>query len=201
MLDSVVSGLWALIGEPGGKYARLVGGFEQWVGKVEGMVVMRKRNAAAAHGKGEDGGGELFIPQLSQAWRDEAAAMVRRLDDWRRKLRVLGDVPELPASSSSSTPSTTTTTTTTAAAAETETPTPPPLARVLDACRTLVHGMLAELDEMERVERAAAADEMRWVREMNRRMAAESVSLTDSLSGSRRAGTGERKAGAIWRGF
>ncbi|KAG7290471.1 hypothetical protein NEMBOFW57_000473 [Staphylotrichum longicolle] len=120
---------------------------------------------------------------LDAAWKGECAALARRLDEWRRKLRELGDVPA-PAPAPGPGPAS-------AVAGgdgdgvEAEASA---LARILGGCRALVHGMLEELEVMEQIEREAAAAEMRWVREMNRK----------GLGARDEDG---RRAGAIWRAF
>lgn len=170
MLDAVVGGLWG-VGEPGGRYGRVVGVFEGWVGRVEG-VMLRREEQQRRTGDQEEGvdDGELFIPELPTPWREECAALLRRLDDWRRKLRELGDAPPLPLPPSPE-------------GEIQHTEASSSLARILAGCRALVHGMLAELEMMEQIEREAVAAEMRWVKEMNRGMD---------------EGTPPR-AGAIWR--
>ena len=184
VLDGVVDGVWG-IGEEGGRYERVVRGFEKWVGGVERVLKGRGRKGGLEGGDegrdgerngesdGEDEGdgkregndeeGELFIPTPSAAWRAEHAALVRKLDEWRRNLLDLGDAPP---------------------AADGEEPSS--LSRILAGCRALVAGMLAELELMEQMEREAVADEMAWVREMNR-------------SGSGGTGEGTPRAGALWR--
>jgi hypothetical protein len=66
---------------------------------------------------------------------------------------------------------------------------PSTLAIVLGACRSLVRGMLAELDVMEKLERDLVAQENEWVRRMN----------TDDGGG--RDENDIPRTGAIWRAF
>ncbi|AEO69374.1 uncharacterized protein THITE_2119702 [Thermothielavioides terrestris NRRL 8126] len=207
LLDRVVSGLWSVVGggEPGeGRYGRVVRAFERWVGTVEAVMHARERlgrtcglGQSQGQEQGDQGGGDgvgegdddeekglVLVGEMDAAWKEECAALVRRLDDWRRGLRELEDGPPfLPASTTPDTPS--------------EEPgedgdgeesssSSSSLARILAGCRALVHGMLAELNVMEQIERDAAAAEMRWVREMNRR-------------GLGRADDDAPRAGAIWR--
>jgi hypothetical protein len=162
VLDEVLGGLWGLVGEEsGGRYERVVRGFERWVGRVEGVMAGR-RNGLNGEGGGQEepggggggGAGELvLIGEMDGAWRDECGALVRRLGEWRRKLRELELGSDVPPS---------------AMEGEVEGAGGSSLARILAGCRALVHGMLAELDIMEQIEREAVAEEMRWVREMNR---------------------------------
>lgn len=188
VLDGVVNWVWGLGGE-GGRYERVVRGFEGWVGRVEAVLRARESGESEGEGEGGDGDGEgvllVLVPELDTAWKGECAALARRLDEWRRKLRELGGVPAPdPAPGPAS-----------AAAdgdgdgveadAEAEASA---LARILGGCRALVHGMLEELEVMEQIERETAAAEMRWVREMNRK----------GLGARDEDG---RRAGAIWRAF
>jgi hypothetical protein len=187
MLDAVLGGLWG-VGEPGGRYGRVVGVFEGWVGQVERVMEERRggqsgdddqrRGVGVGVGDGENGDEQqqqqqqqLFIPSLPAPWREECASLLRRLDDWRRKLRELGDAPALPASPEGE-----------GDGGGDDTTRSSSLGRILAGCRALVHGMLAELETMELIEREAVAAEMRWVKEVNRGM-----------------DEGAPRAGAIWR--
>ncbi|KAK4157226.1 hypothetical protein C8A00DRAFT_11901, partial [Chaetomidium leptoderma] len=178
VLDGVVSGLWGVVGggedkgSNGGRYERVVRAFEEWVGGVERVFQRRRgrpggcREEQQQQQQTEEDDGELvLIGEMDAAWRAECAALVRRLEEWRRKLSELGDVPPAAASSTTEGESSS-------------------LGRILAGCRALVHGMLAELEVMEQIEREAVAEEMRWVREMNRRV-----------------GEDAPRAGAIWRGL
>ncbi|KAL2124120.1 hypothetical protein VTJ04DRAFT_485 [Mycothermus thermophilus] len=218
MLDDVLSGLWAMIGFEavsngsngarndggvsasglGGRYGWLVATFERWLAKVEAVLIRRReldltRPTAASVKYNDDddeeeggGGGGLFTPPLPPNWHDESASLQRRLNDWSRKLDELGEVPDLPphlAPPSSSSHH------------QDAQHHAPPLQRVLAACRTLVKNMLAELDEMDKVQKAVGEDERRWVSDVNRALAREEER---GFAGGRRS---ERGAGAIWRGF
>ncbi|KAK3375334.1 hypothetical protein B0H63DRAFT_482622 [Podospora didyma] len=187
-LDSMVSGLWGL-GEPGGRYARVVRRFERWADRVEEIMAAQRDS-------------EIQLDELAlvaepdddaRGWKDECAGLVRRLEEWRRRLRELDPPPPplllqqhqaegeqeqeeaaaRPSSSSSSSS----------------------LEKILAACRCLVHDMLAELNTMEQIEREVVADENAWVRKMNR--LGEEKENDDSFWG----GGGENGAGAIWRGL
>jgi len=163
ILDGVLCGLWAL-GEPGGRYVRVVRRFEKWVGRVEQVWEVRKReDLSAILGEGTDDLGMVLVGELDAQWKDECAGLVRRLDEWRRSLKGL-DTPggEMTNEESS-------------------------LVKILGACRTLTHDMLAELDLMEKMEQDVVLEEMRWVRDVNREM---------DCNGKDRNIT---RAGAIWR--
>ncbi|KAG8156678.1 hypothetical protein KVR01_013469 [Diaporthe batatas] len=162
VLDAVLSGVWSL-GEPNGRYTRAVRKFEKWVDQTRRAVEARR--VAGGLGALMDDGEVGFISELDPAWRDEVSSMARKLDSWRRQLGQLesgvfdGDRGEDFKSCS--------------------------LTRILSGCRSQVHGMLAELDLMEQIERDALAQETAWIRNMNR---------GDDESDTPRAG-------AIWRAF
>jgi hypothetical protein len=186
-LAEVLDGVWAAQE----RYVRVVRAFEKWVGRVEVVFSARRRagqdvdadvGLVASQAKNEEeqdqGLGLTLIGEMDAAWKAECAALGRRLDGWRRTLaglveyeidkdtekvgRIPGETAEADTSLSS-------------------------LERILQACRALVHGMLAELGVMELIEREAVAEEMRWVRDMNRR---------ELGSGAYEE---SRRAGAIWR--
>ena len=156
ILDTVLCGVWAM-GEPGGRYARVVRRFEKWAAKAEEVVEMR--GEAAGLEELVRRGGDVLVGELDTQWKDECTCLVRRLDEWRRGLRDLERVEEGEESSNG-------------------------LVRILAGCGALVGDMLAELDVMEQIEREVVVDEMRWVREVNRRAERDAP----------KAG-----AGAIWR--
>ncbi|KXX76473.1 hypothetical protein MMYC01_207911 [Madurella mycetomatis] len=160
LLDAVLSPLWAATE----RHDKLVRHFERWARRAEEILASRRDDGGGGGAFREFGpDGELvLLGEMDAAWKAECAALARRLDDWRRKLQDLGAGHAPPTEDKSS------------------------LARILAGCRALVHGMLAELDVMEEIEREAVAEEMRWVREMNRR----------GLGG---ADEETRPAGAIWR--
>ncbi|KAL8420137.1 hypothetical protein RB594_003060 [Gaeumannomyces avenae] len=141
-LDAVLCGLWAM-GEPGGRYARVVRRFERWADALRAVVERRDDEGGLVAGGG--GGDDVaFVEVLDPAWRDECAALARKLDGWRRQLvglAVRGGDGQAATSS---------------------------LAVVLTACRELVHDMLAELDVMERIEREALRQETEWIEHMSR---------------------------------
>jgi len=171
-LDAVLSNVWTL-GEPGGRYARLVRRFEKWAERAAAVIEARGKGggAAALLPGGEE---ELvFVSDLDAGWKEECAGLVRRLGEWRRLLAELGAAPEeedhepgahghhgarLPESS---------------------------LSRVLRACGSLVRDMLAELDVMLQMERDAVEQENEWIRTMGRE--------------EEEADHDAPRAGAIWR--
>lgn len=199
VLDGVVDGVWK-VAEPGGRFERVVRGFEKWARRAERVVEGRRKAMSDGDGnsssstsseeekeeeakeKVESGELELeleLIGEMDAAWKDECGALVRRLDEWRRKLCELGDVPWEEEEEEEEEKE--------GGQGGRAGQGPSSLARILAGCRALVHGMLAELSLMEQIEREAAAEEMRWVREMNRRDA------------GREDDEDAPRAGAIWR--
>ncbi|KAI1854908.1 hypothetical protein JX266_001026 [Neoarthrinium moseri] len=143
-LDQVLSGVWSL-GEPGGRYARVVAAFEDWADRMAGIVAAQ-RDSRPTRGLAADGdrGGVMFISELDCAWKGECAGLKRKLEAWRRTLTELGPAPgdqegRMPRSS---------------------------LARVLDGCASLVYDMLEELELMEQMEREARRAEDEWMEKM-----------------------------------
>lgn len=144
-LDEVLSGLWSL-GEPGGRYARVVKRFEKWVEQM--MVAVGARRRAGGLGALMDSGEVAFVGELDHAWRDEVSSLARKLDGWRRRLGQLEDglsEEELGEDQQASS-----------------------LTRILAGCRIQVCDMLAELDVIEQIERDAIAQEAAWVKKMSR---------------------------------
>ena len=187
-LDIVLSGLWSM-GEPGGKHARVVRRFERWAERAEQILAARESRDLDDEDDADaillDDAGELvLVGELDPTWKDDCAALARRLDEWRRLLRQLGDVPQTPEDGGD----------------EIETPgslpraAPSTLHTILGACRSLVADMLAELNTMEQIERDAVAHEMSWIQSMNGR------GDLDSPNHDRHSEGGSR-AGAIWRAW
>ncbi|KKY39276.1 hypothetical protein UCDDA912_g00696 [Diaporthe ampelina] len=162
VLDAILSGVWSL-GEPSGRYTRAVRKFENWADQARRAVEARRLAGGLGALMDDDEVG--FVAELDPAWKDEVSSMARKLDSWRRQLGQIEsgvvDVDQGEDQKSSS------------------------LARLLSGCRSQVHGMLAELDMMEQIERDALAQEAAWIRRMNR---------DDDESDTPRAG-------AIWRAF
>ncbi|ROW12851.1 hypothetical protein VMCG_00482 [Cytospora schulzeri] len=144
ILDSVVSGVWSL-GEPGGRYARVVRQFEKWTDRMVQSVEARRK--AGGLGALMDDDKVAFVGELDPAWKDEVASVSRKLDLWRRQLTQLGD--GLPRGR------------------DDEVQQQSSLARILSGCRGQVGDMLAELSVMEQIERDAIAQETAWIRRMN----------------------------------
>lgn len=162
VLDTVLSGVWSL-GEPNGRYTRVVRKFEKWADQTRRAVEARKLAGGLGALMDDDEVG--FVTELDPAWKDEVSSMARKLDSWRRQLGQLeSGVSEDDQGEEQKLSS---------------------LARLLSGCRSQVHGMLAELDLMEQIERDSLAQETAWIRRMNR---------DDDESDTPRAG-------AIWRAF
>lgn len=140
MLDAMLAGLWSL-GEPGGRYARVVRRFEHWAERMCEVDEARRRGDGS--GMMMEGGEVAFVGELDSAWRDECAGQQRRLEGWQRQLEEMGEVPRKDGTDA------------------------PSLARMLDGCRRLVRDMLAELDVMGQIERDAIRRENEWIRRMN----------------------------------
>ncbi|KAJ1335419.1 hypothetical protein MN608_02156 [Microdochium nivale] len=93
-LDQVLAGVWALSG--GEQYARVTAAFEAWAEQVADVLVAQRGGAAEDLLDASDE--VLFVSELDPAgWKNESAALARRLDGWRRSLRGLGRVPAAPA--------------------------------------------------------------------------------------------------------
>lgn len=164
MLDQVVNGVWRF-GEPGGRYARVVEEFEDWAGRLQGIMEARRKgdlNSLLGSGIDDDGdkGGKevLFIGDLENRWRDECPGLVRKLEEWRRILRHLGPAPD------------NTTSSTTAEEGGKGGGQKSSLAKILEGCTSMVDDMLAELALMEQVVREAVRAEDDWIEAMNKEL-------------------------------
>jgi hypothetical protein len=153
-LDAAINGAWTL-GEPGGRYARVVRRFERWVERM--CEIEEARHGDGAFLQQQD---VIFIGELDAAWKDECTGLIRRVDGIKRQLEELGQIPEEDGEE-----------------AETS------LKRMVDNTRSLVDGMLAELNLMEKIEQEALTREDDWIERMNR---------DDDVDDTPRAG-------AIWR--
>ncbi|KAL2693973.1 hypothetical protein Neosp_000543 [[Neocosmospora] mangrovei] len=141
-LDAVVNGVWTL-GEPGGRYARVVRRFERWVDRMCEIEDAR-RDGGALLQESEF----LFIGELETEWKEEYTGLVRRLETLGRQLEGLGYFPETDDGDKTVELSS--------------------LQRMVEGSRTMVEGMLAELAIMEDIERDALAREDDWIERMNR---------------------------------
>lgn len=169
LLGDILTGLWAL-SEPGGRHGRAVRRFERWADGVRQVEEARAGSGAAATLlQSQDA---LFIDGLDATWKDECAAMTRRLRDWRSHLQ---DIDDLAPSAQ-------------AQAADTEEEEEEEeeeegaegdsrgasrggssnLEILLAGARSLSQDMLEELRVMESMEREALAREDEWVEKMNR---------------------------------
>ncbi|KAM7223791.1 hypothetical protein V8F06_000807 [Rhypophila decipiens] len=218
MLDEIVCGLWALGEQPGGRYTRVVRRFEKWASRVKEVTEARKLFDRVRAGEGdgqqvtnellgdegladllllsnatEETGGAKKVILLDAEWKEECAMLVRRLTEWRRMLKGLMIVSEEDDTTTAATKNGTST-----VVVATESSSSSSLARILKACRSLVHDMLAELDLMEQMERDAVAAENAWVRAVNR----DEDEHGDEILPLRRGGmSNNTRAGAIWRAF
>ncbi|RYP52977.1 hypothetical protein DL768_001971 [Monosporascus sp. mg162] len=146
LLDEVLNGVWSL-GEPGGRYARVVRAFEAWAERMADILAAQ-RSGDVGRLVDAEGGEVMFLSELDCGWKGECAGLVRKLDGWRALLGQLGggDVLEEPPDEEGQRSG---------------------LARMLGGCRSLVHDMLAELGVMEQIWRDATAAENEWIERMN----------------------------------
>jgi hypothetical protein len=173
-LDQVLAGVWAL-SEPGsttwsssaedggigggigGRYARVVAGFEAWADGMAEIVTAQREDRTdqllrAAGGGHDEDDVVVFLSDLDTRWKDECPGFRRKLEAWQRMLRALGPVAEEDAADQQDSGSGSN------------------LARVLTGCGHLVDDMLAELDLMEDIEREARRAEDEWIERMNREL-------------------------------
>ncbi|KAI1102840.1 hypothetical protein F4804DRAFT_353402 [Jackrogersella minutella] len=150
ILDEVLNGVWVL-GEPGGRYARVAAGFEAWAGRMAAIVSAQRSGNVDVLVDGEE---VRFLGELDVGWKHDCVGLQRKLEAWRLALRDLGDPS--PPSSSSPKPD------------QSEPEPTSSLKRMVDGCRALVHDMLAELALMAQIERDAARAEDDWIERMNK---------------------------------
>lgn len=206
MLDEVLCGVWSL-GEPGGRYTRVVKRFEKWMGRAKEVSEARRlfdrirrgegdREKVTAQLLGNEGLADLLLLMTGESqagktkrqgqvlldaeWKEECAMLTRRLSEWRRILDGLTMIPTTEQQQDDT------------AAGESSSS----LARILKACSSLVDDILAELKLMEQTERDAVMTENAWVRAVNR----DQDEYGESLLPYREASNSTR-AGAIWRAF
>lgn len=137
-LDAVVNGLWTL-GEPGGRYARVVRRFERWVDRMCELEEARKDGGRFLQDQAV-----LFLGELESDWKEESVGLIQRLEGWKRQLQDVGEVPEAEGEEKSS------------------------LEQMVEYCQSMIHDMLAELNIMEDIEQEALAREDEWIERMNR---------------------------------
>ncbi|OHE92001.1 hypothetical protein CORC01_12692 [Colletotrichum orchidophilum] len=180
-LDALLTSLWSL-DSPGGKHHRLVRAFERWASTLSDLEAARARAEDSGDPSAllDDNSDVRFGGGLDARWKDEAAALVRRLEGWDAQLRELeyrGDDDNGDESDTTAAAASTTTTTTTQVSS---------LERMLDGCGSLVKDMLDELAVMQNIEAAAVQRENEWIKRMNR-------------EGDDGRGRDTLRAGAIWR--
>ncbi|OTB18033.1 hypothetical protein K445DRAFT_56293 [Daldinia sp. EC12] len=151
ILDEVLNGIWQL-GEPGGRYQRVVASFEAWAERMASIISAQRSGDV----DGLIAGGEVrFLGDLDRTWARDCESLLRKLEGWRAALRDLGDVDSDddnhdnhnnhdPALADSG------------------------LARMVAGARALVQDMLAELKVMGEIERDAARTENEWITRMNK---------------------------------
>ncbi|KAL2752521.1 hypothetical protein ACRALDRAFT_1065641, partial [Sodiomyces alcalophilus JCM 7366] len=193
-LDAVLTGLWGLDG-PGGRYARVVRRFEKWCHRMVEADALRQRVAEGREDAflllvGLGGAGNavadddhVVVGGLDDAWKDDVAGLMRRLDGWARQLHHLGDVPNFEEAAAGPAPGQDN------PGGNGRQEAGSSLCRILDGCRSLVRDMLAELAVMEDIERVVVEREMDWIRRMNREE--DSVTRHDDSDTPR--------PGAVWR--
>ncbi|KAI8959404.1 hypothetical protein F5Y11DRAFT_333255 [Daldinia sp. FL1419] len=138
ILDEVVNGVWQL-GEPGGRYQRVVSDFEAWVGRMSSIIAAQRTGDVDGLIAGDE---VQFLGDLDRSWARDCEGLLRKLEKWKTDLRDLGDVEEEDSGTG--------------------------LAKMLRGSRALVDDMLAELAVMGQIERDAARMENDWITRMNK---------------------------------
>lgn len=139
ILDEVLNGVWQL-GEPDGRYQRVVANFEVWAERMASIIAAQRSGDV----EGLIAGDEVqFLGDLDRTWARDCESLLRKLEGWRAALRDLGDVDDDSIADSG-------------------------LARMVRGSRTLVDDMLAELAVMGQIERDAARAENEWITRMNK---------------------------------
>ena len=111
--------------QTGGRFQRHVSAFERWVSWIEEIRAARQNHSEAGLGS---------VEGLSDAWRAENAALMRRLSSFARDLSGL---PQ-PAAKSS-------------------------IMAIVECCQTLLAGLLEELQVMQAIESDVVSHEKEWV--------------------------------------
>ncbi|KAI1660355.1 hypothetical protein F4813DRAFT_291911 [Daldinia decipiens] len=139
ILDEALNGVWQL-GEPGGRYQRVVADFEVWAERMASIIAAQRSGDV----EGLIAGDEVqFLGDLDRTWARDCESLLRKLEGWRTALRDLGDVDDDSIADSG-------------------------LARMVRGGRSLVDDMLAELVVMRQIERDAARAENEWITRMNK---------------------------------
>ncbi|KAI1374581.1 hypothetical protein F4677DRAFT_425513 [Hypoxylon crocopeplum] len=138
VLDEVLNGVWQL-GEPGGRYQRVVAGFEVWANRMADIVTAQRGGDVDTLVTGDD---VTFLGDLDQDWKHDCTSLLRKLEGWETSLRELGNIDPADADSG--------------------------LAKMLGGCRTLVRDMLSELAVMSQIESDAIRAEEAWIEGMNK---------------------------------
>ncbi|KAK1640569.1 hypothetical protein BDP81DRAFT_391248 [Colletotrichum phormii] len=174
-LDALLTSLWSL-DSPGGKHHRLVRAFERWASTLSDLEAARARAQDSADPSALlDGNADVrFGGGLDARWKDDAAALVRRLEGWDAQLRELEYRGDDDGGENDGDAAVGTTTQASS------------LKRMLGGCGSLVRDMLDELAVMEDIEAAAVERENEWIKRMNR-------------EGDDGRGRDTQRAGAIWR--
>ncbi|GKT80878.1 LOW QUALITY PROTEIN: hypothetical protein ColTof4_13301 [Colletotrichum tofieldiae] len=171
-LDALLTALWSL-DAPGGKHNRLVRAFERWASALPDLEAARARAEDSADPSALlDANADVrFGGGLDARWKEEAAALARKLGGWDAQLRELeyAEVGEDEGGGSGG--------------SKTQVSS---LKRMLDGCGSLVRDMLDELAVMEEIEAAAVERETEWIKRMNR-------------EGDDGRGKDTPRAGAVWR--
>ncbi|KAI1113345.1 hypothetical protein F5Y14DRAFT_212360 [Nemania sp. NC0429] len=215
LLDQVLNGAWAL-GEPGGRYHRVLRAFEDWavlVAEIRAAQQGGDIDGLLARGDGEEGEVGVFVGDLdADAWKRDHAGLVRVLEGWQRTLAQLGTVDadggeeeeeekenERAIGKGRNKPPAASNAKAEEVGPETSNPGPPSsgLARTLRGCRSLVDGMLAELRVMEQIELDALAAEEAWMELMEEKLRAEEDEAVDEAESKRRKKKTTRRTGDV----
>lgn len=202
LLDEIVSGVWGLGDPVAGRYARVVHAFEGWIEKAAGVLEAQRRGrdfGALVNG-GDGGNGDdgddivLFLSDLDDSgWKGECAGLARRLDGYRQSLRELGDAveeeEEEEEGGGGEPPDG-------AGGRSGSQPRRSGLAQVLEGSRSLVHGMLAELEAMEQIGRDAEAAENEWIERMSGELKVDDSGSSSNIAPS---DTPSRQDVPLWK--
>lgn len=158
-LDQILDGVWALSDPEGGRYGRVVEGFEAWAGRMANIMAKRRSGRADDLVRGDEP--VLFVSDLDVRWKDECPGLVRKLEAWCLMLNEIGPAPDNNESSSSS-------------SSDKEHGGRPQqrssLSQILEGCTSLVVDMLAELEVMLDIERDARRSEDDWIERMSEQL-------------------------------